>query len=132
MGCLDDMANAPGDARAMVRQVAAHTLVRYLDGDLSLLGEIAANRVAQEDNDGRMRICGSGTTETKAVRRKHEELELLELECRMSELKRSRVQAAVEMARLAINTLTELKLGVSDQDQMQAKSLIMTTTFTED
>ena len=66
--------------------------------------------------------------ESEAIKRKREELELTELQCRM---KRARVQSATDIARMTLGTLQDLGLPVSDRDRMLAKDIITTAAFTE-
>ncbi len=74
----------PGRAASQVRKAAADVMVRYLGGDPSLVEEIAANRLRQEDigEDEPARLFGQ-TVESEALKRKREEVAMLELEGRM-------------------------------------------------
>ena len=60
-------------------------MVRYLGGDPSLVEEVAANRLRQEDmaEGDPARLFGQ-TVESEALRRKREEVALVELEGRRS------------------------------------------------
>ena len=118
----------PGRAAARVRKAAADVMVRYLGGDPSLVEEIAANRLRQEDigDDEPARLFGQ-TVESEALKRKREEVAIVELEGRM---KRARVQAATDVARMTLDTLRDLGLPVSDRDKMLAKDMITTAAFT--
>ena len=71
----------PGKAAARFRKAAADVVVRFLGGDPSLVEEIACNRLAQESlpEDHPMRLFGQAV-ESEALKRKREELELVELE----------------------------------------------------
>ena len=119
----------PGRASASVRAKAADCLVRYVGGDLTMVQEVAANRLAQEqmDDDEPARLFGQ-TVESEAVKRKREEVTLLELD---SQAKRIRVQAATDVARLTLGALQDLGLPVSDRDKMLAKDMITTAAFTQ-
>jgi hypothetical protein len=119
----------PGRAAGHVRKSAADVMVRYLGGDPSLVEEIAANRLRQEDldDDNPMRLFGE-TVESEALKRKREEVTIAELEGRM---KRARVQAATDVARLTLGALQDLGLPVSDRDRMLAKDIITTAAFTQ-
>ena len=119
----------PGRAAARVRKAAADVMVRYLGGDPSLVQEVAANRLRQEDmdEDDPARIFGQ-TVESEALRRKREEVALVELEGRA---KRARVQAATDVARLTLGALQDLGLPVSDRDRMLAKDMITSAAFTQ-
>ena len=68
------------------------------------------------------------TVESDALKRKREELTMVELEGRM---KRARVQAATDVARLTLGALQGLGLPVNDRDRMLAKDMITTAAFTQ-
>ena len=118
----------PGRAAARVRMAAADVLVRYLGGEPHLVEEVAANRLRQEDmeEDEPARLFGQ-TVESEALKRKREELTMVELEGRV---KRARVQSATEVARMTLGALQDLGLPVSDRDKMLAKDMITTAAFT--
>ena len=88
----------PGRAAARVRKAAADFVVRYLGGEPQLVEEVAANRLRQEDldEDDPARLFGQ-TVESEALKRKCEEVTMVELEGRV---KRARAQAATDVARL--------------------------------
>ena len=90
----------PGRAAARVRKAAADVMVRYLGGDPTLVEEVAANRLRQEDldEDDPARLFGQ-TVESEALKRKREEVAICELEGRV---KRARVQTATDVARLTL------------------------------
>ena len=117
----------PGRAASQVRKAAADVMVRYLGGDPSLVEEIAANRVQQEDmgEEEPARIFGQAI-ESESLKRKREELSLCELE---GQLKRARVKAATDVARMTLGALQDLGLPVSDRDKMLAKDMITTAAF---
>ena len=119
----------PGRAAAQVRRAAAGVMVRYLGGDPSLVEEIAANRLRQEymDDDDPARLFGQ-TVESAAIKRKREEVTLLELE---GQAKRIRAQAATDVANLALGALRDLGLPISDRDRMLAKDMITSAAFTQ-
>ena len=118
----------PGRAAARVRKAAADIMVRYLGGEPQLVEEVAANRLRQEDmdEDEPARLFGQ-TVESEALKRKREEVAMVELEGRA---KRARVQAATDVARLTLGALQDLGLPVSDRDKMLAKDMITTAAFT--
>ena len=105
-GIVEIIMVLPGQTAARVRKAAADVVVRYLGGDPQLLEEVAANRLRQEDldEDDPARLFGQ-TVESEAIKRKREELELTELQCRM---KRARVQSATDVARMTLGTLQDL------------------------
>ena len=117
----------PGKAAARYRRDAAGVIVRYLGGDLSLVDEIAAIRLTQEqlDEDDPARIFGQ-TVESEALKRKREEVTLAELDGRA---KRTRVQSAVDVAGMTLRALEDLSLPVSDRDRMLAKDIITNAGF---
>ena len=129
-----------GRAAGQVRKAAADVMVRYLGGDLSLVEEIAANRLRQEDmdDDEPARLFGQ-TVESETVKRKREEVTLLELDSQAkrirvqaaADVERIRVQAATDVARLTLGALQDLGLPVSDRDKMRAKDMITTAAFTQ-
>ena len=127
-GIVEVIMILPGRAASHVRKAAADVMVRYLGGDPALVEEIAANRLRQEDMDENdaARLFGQ-TVESEALKRKREELTMVELEGR---LKRARVQAATDVARMTLDTLRDLGLPISDRDKMLVKDMITTAAFT--
>ncbi len=127
-GIVEIIMVLPGRA-AEVRRAAADVMVRYLGGHPSLVEEIAANRLRQEDidEDDPARLFGHAV-ESEAIKRKREEVTLLELEGRA---KRARVQAATDVANLALGALRDLGLPISDRDRMLAKDMITSAAFTQ-
>ena len=89
----------PGRTAAMHRKKAADIIVRYLGGDHTPVEEVAANRLRQEelDEDDPAHLFGQ-TVESKALKRKREEVTMVELEGRA---KRARAQARLEDIRTA-------------------------------
>ena len=128
-GIVEVIMILPGRAAGQVRKADADVMVRYLGGDPSLVQEVAANRLRQEDmdDDDPARLFGQ-TVESEAIKRKREEVTLLELD---SQAKRIRVQAATDVARLTLGALQDLGLPVSDRDKMLAKDMITTAAFTQ-
>jgi hypothetical protein len=127
-GIVEIIMVLPGKAAAKVRRAAADVMVRYLGGDPSLVQEIATNRLRQEDlpEDDPARLFGQAV-ESEAVKRKREEVELTELEGRV---KRAKVQAATDVARITLGALKDLSLPISDRDKMLCKDIIATAAFT--
>ena len=66
--------------------------------------------------------------ESEALKRKREEVAMVELDGRV---KRVRVQAATDMARLTLGALQDLGLPTSDRDRMLCKDIITTAAFTQ-
>ena len=126
----------PGRAAAQVRRAAASVVVRYLGGDLSLVEEIATIRLKQEDMDADepARLFGQAV-ESEAVKRKREEVTLLELDSQAKRIRveatRIRVQGATDVATMTLDTLKNLGLPVSDRDRMLCKDMITTAAFTQ-
>ena len=50
-GIAESVMSQPGRAAGRVRKQAASVMVRYLGGDLTMVAEIAQNRLSQEDLD---------------------------------------------------------------------------------
>ena len=128
-GIVEIIMVLPGRAAARVRRAAADVMVRYLGGDPSLVEEIAANRLRQEDmdDDEPERLFGQAV-ESDAIKRKREEVTLLELDC---QAKRIRVQCATDVAKTTLDALRDLGLPISDRDKMLAKDMITTAAFTQ-
>jgi hypothetical protein len=126
-GIVEIIMVLPGKAAARVRRSAAEVMVRYLGGDPSLVQEIATNRLRQEDleEDDPARLFGQ-SVESETLKRKREEVEMVELEGR---LKKSRVQTATEVVRITLGTLTDMNLPISDRDKMLCKDIITTAAF---
>ena len=126
-GIVEIVMVLPGRAAKSVRKEAASVLVRYLGGDLSLVEEVAANRLAQESlaEDHPFRIFGE-TVESEAIKRKREELEMTELEGR---IKKAKVQAVVDTVTMGAQALVALGLTMDDRDRMRAKDMISQATF---
>jgi hypothetical protein len=126
-GIIEIIMILPGKAAAKVRRSAADVMVRYLGGDPSLVSEIATNRLRQEDleEDDPARLFGQ-SVESENLKRKREEVEMVELEGR---LKKSRVQTASDVVRITLTTLTDMNLGISDRDKMLCKDIMTTAAF---
>ena len=79
-GIVEIIMVIPGRAAARVRKAAADVMVRYLGGDPSLVEEVAANRLRQEDmdEDEPARLFGQ-TVESEALKRKREEVTMVKL-----------------------------------------------------
>ena len=132
-GIVDIIMVLPGKAAASIRRQASNVLVRYLGGDPTLVEEIAANRFAQEelsetDPNNCFRIFGQ-TVESEAIKRKREELTLLELD---GQAKKARVEIASSVVRTTLSSLSDLGLPISDRDKMLAKDIITTAAFIPD
>ena len=126
-GIVEIVMILPGKAAASVRKQFASILVRYLGGDLSLVEEVASNRLAQESlpEDHPLRIFGE-TVESEAIKRKREELEMVELEGR---IKKAKVQSVVDTVTIGAQALVALGLSMDDRDRMRAKDMISQATF---
>ena len=119
-GIVEIIMVLPGRAAARVRRAAADVMVRYLGGDPSLVEEIAANRLRQEDmdDDEPERLFGQAV-ESDAIKRKREEVTLLELDC---QVKRIRAQTAADVAKTTLDALRDLGLPISDRPAGRQKS----------
>ena len=82
-GIVEIIMVIPGRAAARVRKAAADVMVRYLGGNPSLVEEVAANRLRQEDmdEDDPARLFGQAV-ESEALKRKREEVAMIELDGR--------------------------------------------------
>ena len=124
----------PGRVAGQYRKQAADIVVRYMGGDLSLVDEIAANRLRQEelDDEDPRRIFGQ-TVESEAVKRAREEAEVAELQNRTKRARlqeaQDRVQSAAEVARLTLSSLQDLGLPICDRDRALCKDIITTAAF---
>ena len=132
-GIVDIIMMLPGKAASAVRRQAANVLVRYLGGDPTLVQEIAANRFAQEelsetDPNHSLRFFGQ-KIESEAIKRKREELTLLELDGRA---KKARVEIASSVVKTTLGSLADLGLPISDRDKMLAKDIITNAAFIAD
>jgi hypothetical protein len=117
----------PGRAAKVFRRQTASVLVRYLGGDLTLVEEVAAIRLAQEQlpEDHPARVFGQ-TVESKAAKRMREENEVAEMELRS---KKVRVQHLTEMLAVGFKFQTEFGIPVDDRDRMRAKDMINSAMF---
>jgi hypothetical protein len=119
----------PDKAATPLRKQAASLLVRYMGGDVSLVEEVAANRLVQEELPHEYparpfgQILGS-----EAMKRKKEELEICEVE---GGIKRARAQSALDVSKIKLESLKHLELPVSDRDRITAKDIIRTAGFAE-
>ena len=130
----------PGRTAALHRRKAADIIVRYLGGDPSLVEEVAANRLSQEDMDDAepARLFGQAV-ESEAIKRKREEVTLLELDSQAkrirvqaaADVERIRVQGALDVATMTLDGLKNMGLTVSDRDRMLCKDMITTAAFTQ-
>ena len=90
------------------------------------------------DDDEPARLFGQ-TVESETVKRKREEVTLLELDSQAkriraqaaADVERIRVQGAIDVATMTLDGLKNLGLTVSDRDRMLAKDMITTAAFTQ-
>ena len=84
----------PGKVAGHVRRQASTILVRYMGGDMSLVGEIAQKHVEQNLDEEDPRLFG---LESDAIKRKREEVTLAELDLQLCEhivaLKRRKIKS---------------------------------------
>ena len=119
----------PGRTAAAVRRQAAGVLCRYLGGDLSLIDELSAIHLAQQDLDEHepARLFGQ-QVESDAIKRKREQVVLSELELQLCEqegaLKRRRIES-IQHSWSALEAC-----GASDdRDRIRASDMIRTVAF---
>lgn len=117
-GAVEILMLLPGRVAASFRKSAADVIVRYLGGDPSLVEEVAANRLIQEQlpDDHPSRIFGQ-TVESEQVKRAHEELEL-------SRVKRVRLENFSQSFRLYREVLDSIGMEMDDRDRMYVKDCI--------
>ena len=112
----------------MVRKAAADVMVRYLGGDPSLVEEVAANRLRQEDmdDDDPARLFGQ-TMESEARRGSARRSP-----CWSWKAGRSAPECRLPPTwRASLGALQDLGLPVSDRDRMLAKDMITSAAFTQ-
>jgi hypothetical protein len=114
-GAVEILMLLPGRVAAHFRRSAADVIVRYLGGDPSLVDEVAANRLIQEQlpEDHPSRIFGQ-TVESEQVKRAREELEV-------GRLKRARLEDLSQSVRLYFETMAAIGVEADDRDRMHAK-----------
>ena len=122
----------PGRTTAMYHKKEADIIVRYLGGDPNLVEEIAANHLRQGDldEDDPQRLFGQ-TVESEAIKRKREDVILVELESRVKRARLEDIRTANEVARITLDSLRELGLPPSDRDRMLCKDMRTTAAFTQ-
>ena len=131
-GIVEIIMVLPGKAAASYRKQAANLVVRYLGGDLTMVDEIAANRLAQEQlpDEHPARIFGQTVEyeKSEAIKHKREELELAELD---RKIKRVKLDSVAERVSLNLETMKQLGLPVDDRDCIKAKDLLNTALHEE-
>ena len=126
----------PGTAAAQFRKKSADVVVRYLGGDTSLVEEIAANRLAQENlpEDHPMRLFGE-TVESEAIKRKREEVQLADLDLKLTEIKarakKARVAGVTESVETGLQCMRNLGLPIDDRARARANDMIQQAVFEE-
>ena len=119
----------PGRAAASVRTKAASVLVRYLGGDASMVAEICANRLSQEDmsEDDPARIFGE-TIESDVIKLKREEVTLAELDLQLCEQRGALKRRRIESIQHSWSAL-EACGASDDRDRIRASDMIRTVAF---
>ena len=125
----------PGDST--FRRNTADVVVRYLGGDPGLVGEVMANRAAQEtlareDPSHPARIFGEAVeAERTSAAAKRDAMEMLELEVKEQELRTRLEQAQSQAKRTRIETFvycheTASRLGVEpdDRTRLQLRDMV--------
>ena len=123
----------PGRAAAGVRREAANCLVRFLGGDMSMVAEIAQNRLTQGelDEEHPARIFGQAVEhqETETIKRKREEVTLSELDLQLCEQAGALKRRRIETIKFCVSALEDLG-GADDRDKMRAADMVRTIIFT--
>ena len=125
-----------GRGAAQFRKKSADVIVRYLGGCPTLVEEIAANRVAQENlpEEHPMRLFGE-TVESEAIKRKREEVQLADLDLQLIEIKsrakKARVASVTESVEIGLQCMRNLGLPVDDRARARANDLIQQAVFEE-
>ena len=119
----------PGRAAAHVRKQAATVLVRFLGGDPTLVQEIAANRLSQEEmSEGEpCRIFGQAV-EGEAVKRKREELTLAGIELELCEQAGALKRRRVESVQFCLHALESCG-GADSRDKVRCTDMIREIAF---
>ena len=126
----------PGTAAAQFRKRSADVVVKFLGGCPSLVEEIAANRLAQENlpEDHPMRLFGE-TVESEAIKRKREEVQLADLDLQLTELKgrakKARVASVTESVETGLQCMRNLGLPIDDRARSRANDMIQQAVFEE-
>lgn len=122
-GAVELIMLLPGRMAAHFRRSAADVIVRYLGGDPSLVEEVAANRLLQEQlpEEHPSRIFGQ-TVESEQVKRAREELEV-------GRLKRARLEDLSQSLRLYFDTMAAIGVEADDRDRMHAKDRLSSEFF---
>jgi hypothetical protein len=117
----------PGRAAKVFRHQTASVIVRYLGGYLTLVEEVAAIRLAQQQmpEEHLARVFGQ-TVESETAKRVREENEVAEMELRS---KKARVQHLTEMLAVGFKFQTEFGILIDDRDRMRAKDMINSAMF---
>ena len=126
----------PGTAAAQFRKRSADVVVRFLGGCPTLVDEIAANRLAQENlPEGHpMRLFGE-TVESEAIKRKREEVQLADLDLQLTEIKgrakKARVASVTESVETGLQCMRNLGLPIDDRARARANDMIQQAVFEE-
>ena len=118
---------------ASVKKNAARVLVRYFGGDSTMIGEIAQNRLTQEelDEDHPARIFGQAVEhgqgveheESEAISRKREEITIGELELQLCEQSCALKRRRVESVQYCIEAI-ENSGNSNDRDRVRCTDMI--------
>ena len=129
-GAVEIIMLLPGRAAAQFRKEAAEVIVRFLGGDLSLVEELAANHLAQQQlpDSHPARLFGQ-TVESEATKRLREELVTVELQGR---LKRARVEAAGSAIETGFRLLGSLGIPPTERDRLMARDVLSSAMFFAD
>ena len=129
-GAVEIIMLLPGRAAASFRKEAAGVVVRFLGGDLTLVEEIAANRLAQEQlpDSHPARLFGQAV-ESEQTKRLREELQTIELQ---GQLKRARVENASSAITTGFRAMEQLGIPPTERDRLMARDILSTAIFFSD
>ena len=122
-GIVEIVILLPGQAANNFRKQVASVLVRYLGGDLTLVEEVAAIRLAQEQlpEDHPARVFGQ-TVESETAKRGREEVAEMELRSK-------KVRVLTGMLAVGFKFQPEFGIPIDDRDRMRAKDMINSAMF---
>jgi hypothetical protein len=125
----------PGRAATAMRRQAARVLVRFLGGDMSMVEEIARNRLTQEelaedDPNHPLRLFGATVEheESEAIKRKREEVTLSELELQLCEQSGALKRRRIESVQYCLAAL-EGSGNADDRDKQRCTDMIREIAF---
>ena len=136
-GAVEIIMLLPGKVAATFRKEAASVIVRYIGGDMSLVDEVAANRLAQEHipDTHPARFFGQAV-ESEQKKRLREEIEVTEIQVRLAETQLRLVESQGQHKRARISeiesgfqAMTSFGVEIGDREKLMAKDVICTMIF---